>query len=141
VVDFSRRLIDNGYVHDLFDAGMLRFWRSTMSRDFPESDWKLLRKLHPIALDRFCERVLSELTEVIADEKKKSNHQRFLAAFKLINERNDEIADAFDDMRRSTAIQRLTAIQLLNLLSAEELAGFSDETRQTVEFLLDLNQS
>lgn len=29
-----------------------------MSKDFPESDWKILRALHKVALDRYCEQVL-----------------------------------------------------------------------------------
>ena len=29
-----------------------------MSREISEADWKLFRQLHPLALERFCERVL-----------------------------------------------------------------------------------
>ena len=32
-----------------------------MQRTISESDWKLFRQLHALALERFCERVLSEV--------------------------------------------------------------------------------
>lgn len=32
-----------------------------MPRAIPEADWKVLRRLHPLALERFCERVLCEI--------------------------------------------------------------------------------
>ena len=38
-----------------------------MARAINESDWRLFRKLEPIALDRFCERVLSEINQISSD--------------------------------------------------------------------------
>lgn len=32
-----------------------------MSREIKESDWKLLKQLHPVALERFSQRILSEI--------------------------------------------------------------------------------
>ena len=51
-----------------------------MSRDIKESDWQLLRELAPLALDRFCERVLGEVTGVATDGSR-SNHERYAAVF------------------------------------------------------------
>jgi len=45
-----------------------------------------------------------------------------------LQERDRELAWAFDDLRRSTAIQHLTAWIRLDVLTQEELAGFSQET-------------
>ena len=75
-----------------------------MSRVINESDWRLFRKLEPIALDRFCERVLSEINQISCDSNKTS-HQRYAAIFKLLERRDGELADAFNDLRRSTADQ------------------------------------
>jgi hypothetical protein len=36
-----------------------------------EPDWKLFRQLHPIARERFCERVLSELGPLASKTGKK----------------------------------------------------------------------
>ena len=111
-----------------------------MANNIPESDWKLFRKLHRIALERFCQRVLSELSRLAADDSKTS-HERYLAIFKLIEQRDSEVAAAFNDVRRSTAVRQLAAIQLHELLSEEELAVFSPETRNTVQSLLDIWKS
>jgi hypothetical protein len=111
-----------------------------MGNNIPESDWKVFRKLHPVALERFCQRVLSEVSRLAADDSKTS-HERYLAVFKLIKQRDGEIADAFNDFRRSTAVRQLAAIQLHELLSDEELAGFSPETRNTVQALLEIWKS
>ena len=69
-----------------------------MSRVINESDWRLFRKLQPIALDRFCERVLSEINQISCDSNKTS-HQRYAAIFKLLERRDRELADGFNDLR------------------------------------------
>jgi hypothetical protein len=53
-----------------------------MSREIRESDWKLFRELHPIALNRFCDRVLSEITAVTSDATK-TPHARYGDIFAL----------------------------------------------------------
>jgi len=39
----------------------------TLTREIKESDGKVLRRLHPLALERFCERVLAEIEHVNND--------------------------------------------------------------------------
>jgi hypothetical protein len=105
-----------------------------MSDAIKEVDWKVFREVQPIALDRFCKRILGEVAGIAADGTK-TNHERYLAVFRLIRERDDEIAGAFNDFRRSTAIYQIAQIKRLGLLTEEELARFSDETRGMFEFL------
>jgi mRNA degradation ribonuclease J1/J2 len=102
-----------------------------MSRDFKESDWKVLRQLRPIALDRFCRRVLDEIQRVIADTSR-SSHERYLEVYDLTRRRDRELADAFNDMRRSRAFVRLLNIQFHQLLTEEELGRFSPEVRESL---------
>jgi hypothetical protein len=108
-----------------------------MQRVIPESDWKLFRKLQLLALDRFCQRVLAEVSGLVADAGK-SSHERYLAVFKLLQRRDDELADAFNDPRRSTAFVQLARIQFQELLTDEEFAGFSPETRASVQMFLEM---
>ena len=49
------------------------------------------------------------------------------------------MADTFDDMRRSRALQRLTCIQSHGLLTEEELGQFSPEMREALRFMLEMN--
>lgn len=102
-----------------------------MSREIRESDWKLFRELHPIAVNRFCERVLSEITAVTSDATK-TPHARYGDIFTLVRERDRQIARAFDDKRRSTALMQLAIIHSFGLLTEEELGRFSPEAREAI---------
>ena len=107
---------------------------------FPETDWRLLRSLHRAALDQYCTRVLEECAATIqgADP---SPHDRYLRLFRLLKERDESMAAAFDDLRRSTAIQRLAAMITLGVVTDEELDRFSAPTRDSAKVLADFSRS
>jgi hypothetical protein len=107
-----------------------------MTFELSGADWKLFRQLQAIALERFCERVLSDLSRLASDTGK-SAHERYLAIFDLMERRDDELGEAFNDPRRSTAVQQLARIQSHKLLTPEELASFSPETRAAVALFLE----
>lgn len=102
-----------------------------MQREIPEKDWKIFRELRPMALDRFCQRVLVEVGRLSA-EAGKNYHERYLAVYKLIEQRDKELGEAFDAMRRSTALLQLAIIRSRGLLEDEEFARFSPETQEAV---------
>lgn len=99
-----------------------------------ESDWKLLRKLKPVLLERLCEHNLRECRDAIAEEDG-SAHERYLHLCALLRTRNDDVAICFDDHRHSNAILKVAAIYRRGLLEDEELAQFSEVTRATVRAL------
>jgi len=103
-----------------------------MDRCLAERDWKTLRVVHPIALDRFCKRVLADIVGAASDTSR-GNHERYLAIRKLIKDRDRQLQDAFDDMRRSTAVMRVGHMCVLGLVTADEFARFSDDMRGVVE--------
>lgn len=53
-------------------------------REIKEPDWKVLRRLHPLALERFCERVLTEIDRVSRDGAT-SHHARYLQILRFSN--------------------------------------------------------
>ncbi len=108
-----------------------------MHPQIKESDWKLLRRLTPVALERFCRSALAEINRVTSDSGE-GYHERFLEVFYLVNKLNDELGRAFDDHRRSNARQKLTVIMQGQLLTAEEFSRFSPETREAVNVLLKI---
>src|SRR6476660_1466453 len=77
-----------------------------MPKDITEKDWKIFREVQTHALDRFCARILAEITR-IAKDTSTSNHERYLLIYQLVQDRNAEIAAAFNDFRRSTALIQL----------------------------------
>jgi hypothetical protein len=101
-----------------------------------EADWKLLRKLSVSALERFCDRVLSEVG-LLAAEPGQSSHQRYLAVFKLLQKQDKKLADMFNNLRRSTALLQLALMRSRDLFTEEEFARFSPETRAILQRLFD----
>lgn len=103
-----------------------------MATEIKESDWKLFRQLHPVALERFCERVLAEVQAAVTD-RSEGSHDRYLKLFDLVRERDKTIGRLFNDPRRSNALILLVNIKQEGLLTAEEFARFSPETRERIE--------
>ena len=102
-----------------------------------EWEWRKLRDLKDTALERFCGLALAEIGKMLSAPGG-SAHERFLSLYRLIHRQNEQIADAFDGLRRSTAERQLSAMRRLGLVTDEELAAFSDKTRITIEALVDL---
>jgi hypothetical protein len=117
----------------------MSFERTGPLRGIKESDWRIFRELHKVALERFCRRVLEEVERLNGDSSK-SCHERYLAIYRYTREQDKDLAFAFNGMRRSTAVIQLARMQAHNLLTAEELARFSEETRSEVETLLDIQR-
>jgi hypothetical protein len=107
-----------------------------MQREIAESDWRHFRKLHPIAVERYCTGVLKEAAEFGSDTSR-SAQQRYVALYRLMQQRDREITRLFDDMRRSTAVICILAIHARGLFSAAEFAGFSEEIQALAELLGD----
>jgi hypothetical protein len=100
-----------------------------MSHEISEADWRVIsRELKPLALDRYCRRVLAEVSAVIASER--SSHERYLELCHVIDRRDRELGNTFNDLRRSTATMQLLAMWSLGLFERSELDRLTAETRQ-----------
>ena len=108
-----------------------------MTAHIPESDWKKFRRLREIALERFCDRTLQEIARLATDASSGA-HQRYLTIYELMQRRDREMASAFNNPRRSRALQQLSTMHALGLLEVGELDVFTEETREAVEFLSTL---
>ena len=107
-----------------------------MTRDIPESDWKIFKQLHAIALERFCRHALAEIEGIAADHSK-SSHQRYLAVYDTLHRRDKELSGAFDDLRRSTAILRIAGLRSRVLIDNAEFMRFSEGTRSVIDLFLE----
>lgn len=105
----------------------------------PEVDWRALRAVHRTALERFCARVLEECAAAIRDTNG-SSHDRYLRLFRVVQERDDSIAAAFNDLPRSTAIQCLASMIALGVVTDEELSQFSPATLDAAMTLVGLRR-
>ena len=105
-----------------------------MARTIAEADWKALRRVHPLALERHCERVLAEIERVTGNSVQ-SAHQRYLEILKIVEKHDHEMASIFDDLRRSNALTMLARMRSEGLLMADEFSGLSPETRDAIQLL------
>ena len=105
--------------------------------DIAPADWKVFKTIREVALERFCEQVLADVTRIASDAAK-TKHQRYLAIYKLTRERDAEIDPIFDTLRRSTAVRQIVSFRLNDLLTAEELRQFSPELVDRVEKILEI---
>jgi translation initiation factor 2 alpha subunit (eIF-2alpha) len=101
-----------------------------------ESEWKKFRKLREICLERLCERVLQE-AERICNSDNQSAHERYGNLYGLMRDRDKELANAFNDPRRSNAFIQLMLMHKLNLIADKELDEFEDETKNAIREIVD----
>jgi hypothetical protein len=100
----------------------------------PERDWKRLRAMNDELLNLACERIFEKVQSLIAQRGEKS-HEAYLRLWQLLGAEDDQISAMFDDLTRSRAIYNLAAWRRNGLLTDEELAQFSEQTRETIRLL------
>ncbi len=149
-----------------------------MPQNFPESDWKTLSRLKPLALDRLCQRILQGAKNIITRAQEGKYYDAYLDLYRYVHSaasrnqmyrrplvgytrqslavrqacyrifaivkdfaqqyhKEDQIVgNCFSDWRRSQALYLLVNWRSENLLTEEEFAEFSAETRNTVTWFL-----
>ncbi len=99
--------------------------------DIPEPDWRIFKEIRKNMLEEFCRRILDEVMAA-SQGTDGSAHDRYLKVYKLIHKRDRQIADAFNDFRRSTAVYQLCIMRRMDLLGDEDLSKFSEQTQARV---------
>ena len=102
----------------------------------PEKDWKLMKSMKDGKLNQFCEQILGAVGSVIIN-KGNENHKAYLDVWEKVQTGDSEIAEMFNDLRRSNAVLKLVAWKRYGLLTENELKGFSEETQSTIEAIAD----
>ena len=89
-------------------------------------------------MERYCRRVLEEVAAIVSADGEGSAHDRYLKVYQLIRERDKQLANAFNDFRRSTAVMQLGIMRRMKLLTDEELVLFSEPSRTRIENVASL---
>ena len=110
-----------------------------MSRSIAERDWKVFREVREAALARFCEKILVEAEGEIK-RPGRSPHERYRSLFQHLQKRDDDIARAFDNFRRSTALMQMGLMYSMGLFTADELSRLSPETRDALEVYASISK-
>ncbi len=85
-------------------------------------------------LDRYCRQILSELQHTVSNDHE-TPHARYLAAYRLIEDRDRKLGQMFNDIKRSNAMLTILSLRNHGLITDEEFAGFSDEVKALALFL------
>jgi len=101
------------------------------ARDIPESDWKKFRNVYEVALERFSGQILEQVRTASA-QPGQSLHERYLQVYRIIQEKDRQLGDAFNDPRRSHAQTQLLLMHRLGVVEPEELAQFGEQTQKYV---------
>ena len=104
-------------------------------RETKEREWRVLRRVHPLALERFCERVLAAIDRVSRDGAT-SHHTRYLQICRILQQRDREMARLFDHPRRCHALAMLAQSCTQGLLTEDEFSSLSPETRGAIQMRL-----
>jgi hypothetical protein len=96
-----------------------------------DSDWKKYHELHALALDRFCQGVLSD-AQTIAQNEALSAHARYRTLYRLMRSRDKDLARAFNTGRRSEVSLSLLLMVAYDLLSDEDLSVLSEGLRHRI---------
>ena len=107
-----------------------------MPNNFSEPDWKILSRLKPLALDRLCQRILGGSGDIIARAQEGERHRTYLDLYQHIQKSDDIVGRCFNDWKRSQALNILINWRLEHLITEEEFAAFSPNTRAIVDMLL-----
>ena len=105
-----------------------------MLRQIPERDWKEWRKLSAIVLERFCARTLDRAAQFAIGSD--PAHDRYVRLFQYLKRQDRTIAVIFDNPRRSSAYEQITAAVAKRIVSTDELTVFSQETQDVISLLL-----
>jgi hypothetical protein len=103
-----------------------------------ESDWKVFRRFHTVALERYCQRVIEEV-RVVA-ECTSDYHDCYLRLYRLMRERDKTMAVTFDEPKRSNAFLLLANMIAEELLTQEEIEQFSLEVQERIEVINELRR-
>jgi hypothetical protein len=99
--------------------------------DIPEPDWKRWRALREIALERYCEKILSGLIKFHSG--KDTAHGRYLKLWKYIRKHDRVLAVVFDNPRRSVAYMQMHEALSAGVITIDELKDMSAETQQLIQ--------
>jgi hypothetical protein len=98
--------------------------RIQVDRPFTEQDWKYLFSLHDELLEELSRRINGEVAAVLAREDIAEDKKRHLV-YQLVHERDRDVVDCFNDLRRSAISLHAMLWRKLGLLRDSHLERLS----------------
>lgn len=111
-----------------------------MEQLIESDDWQILRELHPVMMDRFCQRHLDNVSKMI-NTTTVGAHQRYKDIVALMKSFENLMNLLFADFKRSDGLMKLAGLREAKLVTDEEYARFGEATHQWVAEFLTLGPS
>jgi hypothetical protein len=109
--------------------------------EIPEQEWRKIRDMKDIVLDRACKKILIALRDKISiSSADMVNHEKYLEIYSWIDDQDQKIGNGFDGLRRSTAYALVSHWVINRWLTILEFNRFSEDTRAKVLFLAGLDK-
>lgn len=103
-----------------------------MNEQIKESDWKVFKKLYPLALERFYDRAVNELQKIVAEDKMNSG-DKYHKIYETVQKRDKKLAKLFDGAySRSAAFIQLISYYKEELITQKEVNQLSKENRDRI---------
>jgi hypothetical protein len=102
-------------------------------RRISEADWKVWRRLHAVALERFCQKTLRDAAKLESGDG--TSHERYIKLYQLVKRRDKKVGEIFDGPSRSDAYFKIAAAVQARVLTKDEIAEFSEDTQNVIAFL------
>ena len=107
-----------------------------MNQGPTKSDWRHFKHVRELALERLCKRILDDVAANAADSSQ-TYHERYLKIYKMVQDYDDDIAMGFNEFSRSRMLQQTIFLRSRDLISDDEMSGFSDGVRKSVGWALE----
>lgn len=104
-------------------------------RDVAESDWKLFKKMLPQWQERYMERLVGQYIEILNGSGEASS--RFWALEERINRDKLSSGVIANDIRRSTMHREIANLLIDNVITLNDLEGFTEETKSYAQCWID----
>lgn len=100
-------------------------------RDVAESDWKLFKKMLPQWQERYMERLINQYIEILNGGSEASS--RFWALEERINRDKLSSGVIANDIRRSTMHREIANLLIDNVITLNDLDGFTEDTKSCAQ--------
>jgi len=107
-----------------------------MNDRIKESDWRKFKELRPLALQRYCQRVIDEVKDVL-DKQNPDSHDQYLEVFNIVHGGDKKLARMFDQgFSRSKAFEQLLMYYGDGLLRDDEIEQLSEENCNSIKSIV-----
>ncbi|USE36432.1 hypothetical protein [Endozoicomonas sp. SCSIO W0465] len=121
----------------LCSHSLTRYDKNTNMHKIPEPDWKVVKKLHPIILQRYCQQVFEDVQALTKDDEC-DYHDAYQELYDLVHNRNKAMRDLFDGLTRSKATLIVLAWKNHALITDDEFSMLSEDTQALVDHIHQL---